>query len=200
MTGYFLNPKLESFINYYYFKSPAWSWNKRQWIKPNNFQPLLWIYISNYLPRNYQTCVSNSLMFNLSLHHQARQHWGEWVHHRCLTAWNSTNSSSTSFRAGPRRHIRRAPGLPGSGGLQTGLCSDESNFLKCGENMKDFNVTLHSEQKNMSFSVSWTLDDKWTYEWAESWDFFPPPPPCCHCESLKVLMILRQILTLNITS
>lgn len=39
-------------------QSPAWSWNKRQQIKPNNFQPLLWTDISYYLTKELQ-------MFNL---------------------------------------------------------------------------------------------------------------------------------------
>ena len=77
-------------------QSPAWSWNKRQWIKPNNFQPLLWIYIFYYLSRNYQTYSSKSLMFNLSSRHPARQHRREGGHRCGLTACNSTNCSGST--------------------------------------------------------------------------------------------------------
>lgn len=59
VRGYFLNPKLEYFINLY---SLLLGPEMRQWMKPNNFQPLLLIYISYYitkkLRRNYKrlTC------------------------------------------------------------------------------------------------------------------------------------------------
>lgn len=57
-SGERLFPEPQIRILHKLLQSPAWSWNKRQWIKPNNFQPLLWIYISYYLakklPRDYK--------------------------------------------------------------------------------------------------------------------------------------------------
>lgn len=71
-------------------QSPAWSWNERQWIKPNNFQPLVLIYISYYITKKLQT-------FNLSLYHRARQCL-ESGGITAVVTFNSTNSIGTPIK------------------------------------------------------------------------------------------------------
>lgn len=127
-------------------------------MKPNNFQPLLWVYISQNLtkklPRNYEC---------LTYHHVPKPHSkGEsgGITAVVLQLLTHKRHLCRRKRTGPSLHYRSAPGLPRNWGLQIDLCSNEDdNFVKCGEETWNILMSgfLSKQNTYMFVSVSWTV-------------------------------------------
>lgn len=130
-------------------------------------------------------------MLSLSFCPQVTQQWREWRHHCCLTTLNPTNATCVPVKGrGHASILDLLLGCPETAAFRQTCAAMRTITLWNVERKHEIfecQASYLNEHIYARFCQLGHLDDKWTYEWAESWDFFPSPPCYHQHESLNVL-------------